>query len=270
MPDNQNTLFARTVWSRRAAPAILQDARALHCMWKEGVLGGERMPEDAHPPLKPASKELYHYFTLGMALNYQRNSYRLWDAATAAFTDADTQWVFDPRAVLNRDSELRYALCKHRVALQPRKHTETWYRLCTAIVNLMNGDIRRLFVNTGYQADAVLDYIRVQHKKEFPYLSGPKISNYWLYVLEQYTDLVLHNRRCLSVAPDTHVIQSSKRLGLVDPELAQNADAQEMVTEAWTDLLAATELVPIDMHTPLWLWSKARFPTLQYNSSDGN
>ena len=49
-------------------------------MYLSGLLGGEIMPEDANPSLPKHSTENYLYFTLPMALNYQRNSYTLWEA----------------------------------------------------------------------------------------------------------------------------------------------------------------------------------------------
>lgn len=42
----------------------------------------------------------------------------------------------------------------------------------------------------------------------FPYLGGNKICNYWLYVMEQYTDVKFIDRENITVAPDTHVIQA--------------------------------------------------------------
>ena len=45
----------------------------------------EVMPEDANPGLKKNSLENYLYFTLPMALNYQRNSYTLWQALYNTF-----------------------------------------------------------------------------------------------------------------------------------------------------------------------------------------
>lgn len=50
-------------------------------MWKEGKPGGEFMPEDSNPHLSKASNENFLYFTLPMVLNYQRNSYKLWESA---------------------------------------------------------------------------------------------------------------------------------------------------------------------------------------------
>lgn len=56
---------------------VLQKVDILYNMWKSGSLGGEVMPEDANPHLNKAGVENYLYFTLPMALNYQRNSYKL-------------------------------------------------------------------------------------------------------------------------------------------------------------------------------------------------
>lgn len=54
---------------------ILDNVDKLMAMYKNGYLGGEVMPEDANPNLRKDSLENYLYFTLPMALNYQRNSY---------------------------------------------------------------------------------------------------------------------------------------------------------------------------------------------------
>jgi hypothetical protein len=66
---------------------IAVDALNLHAAWKAGLLGGETMPEDVHPRTAESTDELASYFTLGMCLNYQRDSYALWRACTRAFND---------------------------------------------------------------------------------------------------------------------------------------------------------------------------------------
>ena len=97
------------------------------------------------------------------------------------------------------------------------------------------------------------------HKKRFPYLSGNKIMNYWLYVMEKYTDMVFVDRWELTVAPDTHIIQASEKLGVISHEERASSKVQETVARAWEAILAGTELCPIDVHTPLWLWSRSGF-----------
>ena len=97
------------------------------------------------------------------------------------------------------------------------------------------------------------------NKKMFPYLSGAKIMNYWLYVIEQYTDAVFTDREHISVAVDTHVLQASIKLELIKPEDAENPNIRPIVSELWATVLEGTGLLPIDIHTPLWLWSRGGF-----------
>lgn len=37
------------------------------------------------------------------------------------------------------------------------------------------------------KVNKIRNYIQKENKSKFPYLSGNKICNYWLYVLYQYT-----------------------------------------------------------------------------------
>lgn len=57
---------------------ILEKTKRLVDAYKQGLLGGEKMPEHENPHLELSSNQNYMYFTLPMALNYQRNSYVLW------------------------------------------------------------------------------------------------------------------------------------------------------------------------------------------------
>ena len=226
---------------------------------KEGLLGGENMPEDENPHLDKSSKENYLYFTLPMALNYQRDSYVLWECVHRMYMDEAARAVFDSKAVCNMDeATLRDYLVKYKVALQPNKQPIIWKTLCETIENTLDGDIRNLFIRNGFSVKKVKEYIQ-SHKKEFPYLGGNKICNYWLYVLEQYTDIQFVDRENITVAPDTHVVQASVRLGVISPEEAEKSNVQELLANRWAELLQGTELVPIDVHTPMWLWSRGNF-----------
>ncbi len=203
----QQLRFEETLWKPRTSAEILIDVRKLHDYYVQGLLGGERMPEDANPALLQSSKENFHYFTLPMALNYQRSSYKLWEAALLTYYDPTTQFVFEPiEVMLLGEDTLRAALLKYKVALQPIRHTLTWQTLCATIVRRYEGDIRNLFLQKEYNIGTILQELQLEHKKDFPYLSGQKIANYWLYVMNHYTDAPLRNKHLLSVAPDTHVI----------------------------------------------------------------
>lgn len=60
------------------------------------------MPEDANPQFEKSSNENYLYFTLPTALNYQRNSYILWENALKTYNDETTRFVFNPKLCLEK------------------------------------------------------------------------------------------------------------------------------------------------------------------------
>ena len=209
---------------------ILKKVDRLIIAHKQGLLGGEKMPEDENPGLDKSSKENLMYFTLPMSLNYQRNSYVLWECANKMYKDVPE--IFDSKAVCEMsDDDLRDILVKYRVALQPNKQ---------------------------YSVKKMKEYI-ASHKKNFPYLGGNKICNYWLYVLEQYTDIKFTDRENITVAPDTHVVQASIKLGVISESESLQSNVQEIVVSRWEELLKSTDLKPIDVHTPMWLWSRGKF-----------
>lgn len=238
---------------------ILVKVNKLVHAYKQGILGGEKMPEDENPHLEKDSRQNYMYFTLPMALNYQRNSYVLWECANRMYADKDAKMVFDSKEVCLMSEELlRKYLVEYKVALQPNKQPVIWKQLCETIENRLDGDIRNLFSINDYSVKKIKEYIQ-NNKKDFPYLGGNKICNYWLYVLEQYTDIEFVDRENITVAPDTHVIQASQKLGVISAEEAELANIQIILAKRWENLLRGTDLKPIDIHTPMWLWSRGKF-----------
>lgn len=238
---------------------ILVKVNKLVHAYKQGILGGEKMPEDENPCLEKGSKQNYMYFTLPMALNYQRNSYVLWECANRMYADKEVKKVFDSKEVcLMSEDLLRKYLVEYKVALQPNKQPVIWKKICETIEDKLDGDIRNLFAANEYSVKKIKEYIR-NNKKDFPYLGGNKICNYWLYVLEQYTDIVFVDRENITVAPDTHVIQASQKLGVISEEELHLAGIQMILAERWENLLRGTDLKPIDVHTPMWLWSRGKF-----------
>ena len=127
----------------------------------------------------------------------------------------------------------------------------------------MDGDIRKIFLLNDYDVNKIREYIQKENKAKFPYLSGNKICNYWLYVLYQYTDISFKNIGDLTVAPDTHVIKASHRLGVINDQELESSQVQLIVIERWNKLLQGTKYHPIDIHTPMWLWSRNGFRKLQ-------
>lgn len=238
---------------------VLGKVEQLIQMHREGKLGGEKMPEDENPGLKKNSLENYLYFTLPMALNYQRNSYILWECANKSYNDSDTKDIYIPYSVLNMsDEELKSKLTKYKVALQPIKQPVIWRTLCNTFTTKYGGDLHRLFYYNGFSVKRIKEYI-TNNKKDYPYLGGNKIMNYWLYVMEQYTDLQFVDRENITVAPDTHILQASEKLGIIEASEMNLSNIQDIVANRWLEILKDTDICPIDIHTPMWLWSRGKF-----------
>ena len=251
---------------------FLNNVKQLIQMHSKGLLGGEVMPEDVLLGVVP-DEELMNVLTLGMSLNYQRNSYALWQSIVQAYTDESSRWVFNPRSV--RDSsidDLRNVLVNHRVALQPNRHLEIWGKVSKGIADSSHrGDVLGLIDSVNFDIAELKEIMQNKRKSEFPYLSGPKIFNYWLYVLESYTAVKWKSRSLITVAPDTHILQATVKLGLCSSDVLNgSAEDRQTVAESWEKALSGSGLAPIDVHTPLWLWSRAGFPVPSTNVSSFN
>jgi len=114
---------------------IIKNCRILLVAYQNGELGQTKMPEESHPVFADNEiEERLVYFTLPMALNYQRDSYKLWQAALATYNDQVTKKVFSlsGAAVMN-SVDLRECLTKYKLALQPNRHIEIWQKIAKTI-----------------------------------------------------------------------------------------------------------------------------------------
>jgi len=238
---------------------IISDCRQLLDAYRHGKLGYMKMPEDASPDFSETEKEIrLAYFTLPMSLNYQRDSYKLWEAALKTFNDPQTKIVFNIRssAALN-EATLRQYLTRYKIALQPNKHIATWQTI-TKTISENWGTIGNLLCAGDYDFLKLKDIVQKQFKSGFPYLSGPKIFNYWSFIIQQYGKIKLKNSEFIEIAPDTHITKCSVILGVITQEESQSL-TKEKISEIWRELLHGTGINPIDLHPPLWFWSRNNF-----------
>lgn len=249
----------------RLDPGFIPFCRDLLNAKADGRLGDCVMPEDTNPGFSAVEQERrLSYFTLPMALNYQRDSYKLWQAACQTYQDLGTADVFDiAKAVTMPIEDLRSKLQKHRLALQPNKHIATWRTISGTVADNWR-TLSGLFEATDHDFLRLRELIQHHHKRGFPYLSGPKIFNYWSFIIQGYGGVQLKHADQIEIAPDTHIIQASVRLGLLTAEEAEQLPRDE-ISRRWREALAGSGIDPITMHPALWFWSRSRFA---YQPSD--
>ncbi|MBW3015233.1 hypothetical protein KY328_02560 [Candidatus Woesearchaeota archaeon] len=236
---------------------IINKCKLLLQAYKEGKLGYMKMPEDSNPGFSDSETRLV-YFTLPMSLNYQRDSYKLWEAALETYNDGGCRRVFDIKnSALMAEEEVRNLLIKHKVALQPNKHVTTWQKISKTIYENW-GSISKMLEATGYDFLELKKIVQGEFKKGFPYLSGPKIFNYWSFIIQKYGKVKLKNSGFIEIAPDTHVTKCSVKLGVISEKEAETM-SKEKLSEKWRVVLEGSGIKPIDMHPPLWFWSRNGF-----------
>lgn len=236
---------------------LIENCRKLLEAYTNWQLWRMDMPEDAHPEFHNDEERLT-YFTLPMALNYQRDSYALWLWATKTYDDDSYHRVFDLHKSAEASvSDLQQALWKYKIALQPNKHIVTWSTIANTIVT-NRWTISNLLIAVDCDFLELQKLVQIKHKKWFPYLSWPKIFHYRCHILEQYCDVIFSNREYIDIAPDTHVLQCSVKLWLLTQQEAETL-SKEQVSQKWRDALEWSGIAPIDMHSPLWFWSRNSF-----------
>lgn len=210
---------------------------------------------EVNPGLPQGSRENYLYFTLPVCINFQRSSPAMWASALATYQDETTQYVFFPEKLANVPLEqIRADLTKYKLALQPNKHVLIWTTIAKTLYDYYRNDPRQIITEAENDAGKLIRLLQKTHRKRFPYLSGPKLSNYWPFILSHYTDAAFNNAHEISIIPDTHVLQSSLKLGVA---LAGATPLQ--VEAAWKALLKDSGIHPSQVHPILWNWSRNKF-----------
>ncbi len=233
---------------------VLKKVLKLHDLYLKGKI--KTLPyHEVNPGFKKSDRLNYLYFTLPVCLNFQRSSPAMWQSALKTWEDPKTNYLFFPEKVVTKSFEvLQKDLFKYKLSLQKNKHTQIWAKICTTLNKFFDNDPRKVLEAGKFDVVKIVDLIQKENKKDFPYLSGEKMTNYWLYILSKYTDVKLKNMNFISIIPDTHVIQCSVKLGLID-----KITEPKVVAAAWKNLLDGSPVTPVEMHPVLWNWSRDNF-----------
>ena len=179
----------------------------------------------------------------------------MWKSALQTWQDVKTRYLFYPEKVIKQPrNKIQADLLKHKIALQKNKHTDIWIAISKTLHQSFKSDPRNLLAGVDYDVAKILQLVQKDRKKYFTHLSGPKMTNYWLMILSQYTDVKLKNMGEISIIPDTHVLQCSIKLGITNKKMNPVE-----VAKVWKVLLKGSNISPVQMHPVLWNWSRNNF-----------
>ncbi|RYX79115.1 hypothetical protein EON76_00055 [bacterium] len=236
---------------------LIRDCEALIVAYNEGVLGDIILPEDTRPVDMTPEQQLV-YYTLPMSLNYRRSSTQLWKAAHESFADDNLSNVYElERVTCMSEDRLRELLTQRSLAVQPTRHTQNWRTIAMTIHGKWGG-IGQLLAAADHDYLELSRLVQKAHKKGFPYLSGPKLFNYWCFILVERCGIELKNDSQIDIAVDVHIRKASARLGLLTPEEAEKLGAPQ-IAQMWREVLHGSSIAPMSLNVPLWAWSRGKF-----------
>lgn len=236
--------------------AIVSSCKSIITAYEAGLLGGYGPAESTAPDF-PSKEGRFIYYTLPMSLNYRRPSHQLWQAAKDTFLDPATQPVFDIVAVANMSEDnLRPLLTRHSLALQPQRHTLNWRTIATAIQTF--GSIEAMLKTAHYDFLEFKQLVQKTYKRSFPYLSGPKLFNFWCFILASYCEVAFTNKDYIDIAVDSHIRRSSALLGVITAAEMPILPAEHIATR-WREVLKSSDVAPTDLNVPLWYWSRDKY-----------
>src|SRR3989344_8723392 len=129
----------------RSAMDMLGRVLKLQNLFKQGHIP-TLVKHEVHPGLPLGSRDNYLYFTLPPSLNFQRQSPAMWSSALQTYEDPETHYVFSPEETARASrKQIQKHLLKHKLALQPNKHTDIWIAVSKALHAHFKDDPRELF-----------------------------------------------------------------------------------------------------------------------------
>ena len=86
-------------------------------------------------------------------------------------------------------------------------------------------------------------------KRTSPISAGPRSAITGCMCSRPTPTAGFSDRENISIAPDTHVLQASARLGVLTEDELHGGSAQTLAARRWDALLEGTGLLPTDLHT---------------------
>jgi len=137
---------------------------------RTGVFAGAELPEAKPPDVQGISDyERIMFYTLTVSIDYQRSAKTLWDAARKTMEDEKTRWVFYPKSVSEKTlEELIHTLSQYKLSKKQNKDAKIWRTICLSLLELFEGDPRKLFEKYDYDALQIFNAMRSQYGKKIP------------------------------------------------------------------------------------------------------
>ena len=237
-------------------------ALKLHRAFREspgGIFGEVDMPENLLPiGVSRGSPEHLTFLTLTVAIDYQRDANALWDAGRKTMADPAVAWLYRPEGVAGAPFEtIMDALKRHRLSKKHSQDAWIWQSVARTLFRDYGGSVEVLLDAHGHDAARLHKALSRGLKKDFPFLSGPKILPLWIRMLRDAGGVQLTNVADVPIPVDVHVARATFTLGVLAGEVGGTiSHLARAIDDAWRTGTERSGLHRLQLDEPLWHLSR--------------
>jgi len=222
-----------------------------HFYNKKGFFKNTPMPEYVLPRnLKEGTKEHALYLTYVISIDYMTDAEKLWKKARGMYELYPER--FTPKKILEVSQGTVESYTKKLGARFHKNGAKTWKTISKILLKKYDGDPRNI-------TPKPIDIAEAKNRlKEFPYLRGNKLSNFYIRVMGETGLFQLTNLNELDIPVDKQVARFtiySGVLKLLSKQFvgcAQDEPLRGLIEEAWRNAAKQLKTSPWKLDEPIW------------------
>lgn len=224
---------------------------------KKGIFKQFSFPPEYILPnnMKRGSEEHLLFLTLTVSLDYMRDAEKLWKQSRDLCLNHETNWIFNPKTVINKGLDSLTKLFKNINDQRPTKDAKIWFAICKKLLEF-DGSIYKLLEHIKFDALSISQYLD-DSKDDFPYLSGYKIKPLWIRMIDDTANIKLKRIDEIPIPVNVHTARMTLKIifnenfdGKITNELRKRTQ------NVWKTILNGTHIYPLQIDEPLWLMGK--------------
>jgi len=218
---------------------------------QKGFFQGYQMPEYVLPDdIVEGSKEHALYLTFVISIDYMTDAVKLWEKARGAYGLYPER--FNPGVILGLGQRTMTSFLRKLGARYPESGAETWRKVSKVLVEKYGGDPREM-------TPEPLTIQQLKSKlKEFPYLRGNKLSNFYLRAMGENRLLKVSDFSELDIPVDIQVARFTLYTGVLGilsnsfEGCVHKDPLRSLIEEAWRNAAKKIDTYPWKLDEPIW------------------
>jgi len=200
--------------------------------------------------LVEGSKEHALYLTFIVSIDYMTDAVKLWSNARGAYRIYPER--FDPKVILKLGDRTLTSFLRGLGARYPESGAQTWKTISKILIEKYNGDPRDLT-----QDPKTIQQLKSE-LKQFPYLRGNKLSNFYLRTMGEKGLLKISDFSELDIPVDIQVARFTLYTGVLKV-LSESFEGcvhkdplRGLIEEAWRNAARKINTCPWKLDEPIW------------------